>query len=115
MSLSEKLRKKKVPQEIVTIDGERYSVRGLSLNDTASVLAKCRKGKDQKLDGDKFDRTLLASCVCDPDDASTATADEWGEAPRSVTGPLMGVVMNLCGLDKDDVQRDPKDSDSTES
>lgn len=115
MSLKEKLKLKKCPVERVTIDGETYIVTGLSLNATAKLTASCRNASTGKLNGDKLDRTLLEACVSDPDDGSTMTADEWGEVPRSITGPLVSVILNLCGLDKDDIQRDPKDSGSTKS
>lgn len=114
MSLSEKLLKRKCPSERVTIDGIEFIVTGKSLNDTAALNAKCRSSKGV-LDGDKLDRELLAACVADADGVSDMTPQQWGEVPRSITGPLMTVVLNLCGLDRDDVKRSPKDSDSTES
>lgn len=112
MSLSDRLKKRSCPSEVVTIDGERFRVTGLSLNATAAITAKSRK-KDGKLDGEKMDRLLLEACVSDTDDGSSLTAEEWGQQPRAFTGPLMSEVMRLCGMDKDDIDRDPKDSGST--
>lgn len=114
MSLSEKLLKKKCPVEKVTVDGIDFLVTGKSLNDTAALTAKCRSAKGV-LDGDKLDRELLAACVSDADGVSDMTPQQWGEVPRAITGPLMTVILSLCGLDKDDIKRSPKDSDSTES
>ncbi len=114
MSLSEKLRNKKCPVERVTVDGMVFSVSGRSLNATAAITAKARK-KDGVLQGDKLDRLLLEACVSDPDDGSIMTAEEWGDVPRAITGPLMTVILSLCGLDQEDVQRDPKNSGSIES
>jgi hypothetical protein len=34
--------------------------------------------------------------------------------PRHITGPLVGVVMQLNGLDDEDLERDPKESGTTE-
>lgn len=114
MSLSEKLLKKKCPSERVTVDGMEFIVTGKSLNDTAAITAKCRNAKGV-LNGDMMDRELLAACVTDSDGVSDMTPAQWGQVPRAVTGPLMTVVLNLCGLDREDVKRSPKDSDSTES
>lgn len=114
MSLSEKLLKRECPKETVTVDGLDFIVRGLSLNDTAALMAKCRSAKGV-LDGDKIDRELLAACVSDVDGSNDMTSKQWGEVPRAITGPLLSVVLNLCGLDKEDVKRSPKDSGSTES
>lgn len=113
--LREKLKLKKCPVERVTIDGEVYIVTGLSLNATAKLTANCRSASTGKLNGDKLDRVLLEACVTDPEDGSALTADEWGDVPRSITGPLVSVILNLCGLDKEDIQRDPKDSGSTKT
>lgn len=114
MSLSEKLKKKACKSERVTVDGDVFVVTGKSLNDTAAIMAKARKANGT-LNGDKLDRLLLEACVTDPDDGSNMPADEWGGVSRHITGPLMATIMSVCGMDKDDFQRDPKDSDSTES
>jgi len=114
MSLSERLKKKACKSERVTIDGEAYIVTGKSLNDTAAIMAKARKANGT-LNGEKFDKEILAACVSDADGVSDMSAEQWGQVPRSITGPLVSVIFNLCGLDKEDVQRSPKDSGSTES
>lgn len=114
MPLSEKIKKKACPSEIVTVLGDTYLVTGKSLNDAAAITAKARQ-KDGKLNGEKLDRMLLEACVSDPEDKSTMTADEWGQAPRAITGPLMTVIMSLCGFDREDLERSPKDSSSTAS
>lgn len=114
MSLSEKLKKKACKSERVTIDGDCFIVTGKSLNDTSAIMAKARKANGT-LNADKLDRLLLEACVSDPDDGSSMPADEWGGVSRHITGPLMATIMSVCGMDKDDFQRDPKDSGSTES
>mgnify|MGYP000971197734 CR=1 FL=1 len=114
MSLKAKLQKRKCPSEQVTIAGEKFTVTGKSLNDVSAVMAKCRNAKGT-LNGDKLDRELLSSCVADEDGTTDMTPDDWGGVPRQITGPLMKVILSLCGLDSEDIQRDPKDSDSTQS
>lgn len=114
MSLSEKLKKIPCKSERVTIDDAVFVVTGKSLNDTAAIMAKARKANGT-LNGDKLDRLLLEACVTDPDDGSTMPEKEWGGISRHVTGPLMATIMSVCGMDKDDFQRDPKDSGLTES
>lgn len=112
--LREKLKLKKCPSRRVTVEGETFVVTGLSLAAVGRLTASCRNSVG-KLNGERLDAVLLAACVSDPDDGSTMTAEEWPEIPRAITGPLMSVVMKLCGLDKDDVQLGPNDSGSTES
>jgi hypothetical protein len=43
------------------------------------------------------------------------SADEWMKQPRNITGPLVSVVMQLNGLDDEDLERDPKDNGTTET
>ncbi len=117
MSLAEELLKIPVASEEVTVSGRQFVVTGKSLGDKASLLASCRK-KDGSLNGDLFDRTLLAECVTMKVDGSTLTVDEWKNVPSHITSPLLASVISLLGFDEDDikrVRRDPKDSDSTQS
>jgi hypothetical protein len=59
---------------------------------------------------------MLEACVADAEDGSKLTAAEWSEAPSHITGPIMSIVMSVCGMDKDDLKRDdPKASSSTEN
>ena len=113
MNLSERLKKKTCKVESVVVDGDRYLVTGKSKLDRAKLYAAARK-KDGLLDVDKLETSMLVACVSG-EDGSTATADEWNGAPSHITGPLLTAVMSVCGMDKDDLQRDPKDSGSTEN
>lgn len=112
--LTEELLKIECKVEVVTIGTLSFVVTGKSLNDGGAIMAKARKANGT-LNGDKLDRLLLESCVSHPVDGSKTSADDWGRMPRHITGPLMATIMSVCGMDKDDFQRDPKDSDSTES
>ncbi len=114
MSLKAKLQKRKCPSELVRVADCEFTVTGKSLNDVAAMFAKCRNAKGT-INGDKLDRELLAACVADADGTSDMTAEDWGNVPRQITGPLVKVIINLCGIDTDDIQRDPKDLDSTQS
>lgn len=113
MTLAEQLKKKPCKVERVTIDGMLFVVTGKTKTERSEMAAKCRT-KNGTFQGDKFDNMALELCVA-MEDGSTLTADEWGGIPAHITGPLMSVVLEVCGFDKDDVQRDPKDSDSTAS
>lgn len=117
MSLAEELLKIPVASEEVTVLDKVFIVTGRSLNDKAKLLASCRK-KDGTLNGDLFDRTLLAECVTLKADGTTLTKEQWGSVPSHVTSPLLASVIGVLGFDEDDIQRvrrDPKDSDSTQS
>lgn len=114
MKLFDKIKKAPCKSELVTIDGDQFQVTGKTLNDTGAMMANARK-KNGRLDGDLLDRLLLEACVSDPATGETMSADEWGCVPRTITGPLMKVCLDLCGLDDEDIQRDPKDTGSTES
>ena len=112
MSLSEKLKKVTVPSEIVTVSGIRFRCIGKSLLDGAEITAKAAKKKVKK--PGYLDACWLAECVEDVDDGSKMTAEEWISQPRKITGPLIAVISKLNGLDDEDLERDPKESDSTE-
>jgi hypothetical protein len=111
MSLAEQLKKKPCKVERVTIDGILFVVTGKTKTERSELAAKART-KSGAFVGDKFDNLALESCV-EMEDGSKLTADEWGGIAAHITGPLMSVVLEVCGFDKDDIQRDPKDSDST--
>ena len=113
MSLSDKLKKINCPSEIVTIDGIRFKCSGKSLLDGGEISAKANRKKNRK--AGFLDACWLAECVEDADDGSKMTADEWMSQPKRITGPLIVVVMELNGLDNDDLERDPKDLGTTET
>jgi hypothetical protein len=113
MSMAEQLKKRPPKVDKVTIDGFEFVITGLSRSDRSAFTAKCRK-KDGSLDGDKFDMNLLSERVTLVD-GSTLTPEEWSGTDSHISGPLQSVVLNVCGFDKDDIQRDPKDSDSTKT
>lgn len=113
MTLAEQLLKKPCKVETVTIDGMTFIVTGKSKTERSEMAAKART-KTGAFVGDKFDAIALESCV-KLSDESTLTATQWESVSAHITGPLMSVVLNVCGFDKDDIQRSPKDSDSTES
>lgn len=114
MSLSERLKIKSVKTITVTVDGDTYVVTGMSKLHRGRQFAKARK-KDGSVDSGKLESLLLAECVA-AEDGSKATAEEWDFAPAHITSPLVAAVMEVCGLDKQDVgESDPKDSGSTES
>ena len=114
MSLSDILKKKTVKVERVTIDEVEFVVTGKTKSERAALMASNRR-KNGTLDGDKFDSQALADCVTLAEDGTRSPASDWDIASSHITGPLTAVVMSVCGFDKDDIQRDPKDSDSTES
>lgn len=111
MGLAERLKKKQCPHKLVEVDGIVFKVSGLSLRDRAECFAKGRNKKSGKADGTRTDAVFLSKCVSD-DNGDTMTADEWLDVPACITGPLMSVVIELNGLDADDVEglSDPKDS-----
>tara|TARA_R110000868_G_scaffold260927_1_gene519049 strand:+ start:5999 stop:6343 length:345 start_codon:yes stop_codon:yes gene_type:complete len=114
MSLSERLKKKSVKFERVTVDGDVYIVTGKSKLELGKIRANARR-KDGSLNTDKLEAELLVSCVTD-EGGTSATANEWEHASSHVTGPLVTAVISVCGMDRDDLKRDdPKDSDSIES
>jgi hypothetical protein len=113
MSLSDKLSKVATPSEVVSIHGIRFRCCGKSLLDGGEISAKAAKRKTKRVGF--MDACWLEACVEDADDGSKLSADDWMKQPRSVTGPLVSVVMRLNGLDDQDLERDPKDSSTTET
>lgn len=114
MSLLEKLKAKTVLTRTVVVDGDAYDVVGLDLATKARVYAKARKS-DGSLDSKLVDAGFLSLCVRDPESKKKlADVDVWSTVPGHITGPLLEVVAELCGL-KTDGAIDPKDLDSIES
>ena len=111
MTLAEQLIKKPSKVDTVTIDDMVFIVTGKSKTERAELTAKART-KTGTFVGDKFDSLALEACVTMAD-GSKLTAAQWDGVSAHITGPLMSVVLNVCGFDKDDIQRSPKDSDST--
>lgn len=111
MSLNERLKKVQQPTEVVVVAGIRFRCSGKSLLDGGEITAKATKKKVKK--PGYLDACWLAECVEDAEDASKLTAEEWMQQPRSITGPLISVVSQLNGLDDEDLERDPKNSDTT--
>lgn len=113
MSLSEKLKKVELKSEIVSVQGIRFKCCGKSLLDGGEISAKASRKKIKR--PGYLDACWLEACVEDPDDGSTMTAEQWMGQPKAITGPLISVVMQLNGLDDEDLDRDPKDSGTTET
>lgn len=111
MSLTEKLKTQTCPSEVVTIGGTSFKVTGLSLAANGRIAAKCTK--NGRVDGNAMDWELLAACVSDPEDGTKASAEDWKQAPRAITGQLSSLVLKLNGFDKEDLS--PKDSEPIES
>lgn len=112
-SLADRLKKKSVKQEWVTVEGDKYQVQGLTKRARGECFAKSRSKKDGRLDNERLESMLLAECVCD-EAGEKAPGSVWEDVPSHITGRLMSVVMRVCGLDADDLS-DPKDSAETES
>lgn len=113
MSLAEQLLRKPIEKRTVKIAGHEFIITGKGKAERARLMAQNR-GKDGKLHSDAFDSVMLAECVRFADD-SFLTASQWDAVDSYITGPLQSEVYNLCGFDKDDIERSPKASDSTES
>ena len=113
MSLRDKVLAKPVAEDTVEIDGDSFLIVGKRKRERAAIFAKARR-KDQSLDFERLEDVLLAECVCDPATKTPLlSAAEWSGVDSSLTGPLMSVVMQVCGMDKTDIS--PKGSDSTET
>jgi len=111
-NLLEKLKSKSVLSVEKVVDGDTYLIKGLDLNQKSKVYASARKS-DGSLDSLRLDASFLAQCVCDPDSkAPLADATVWRNAPTHISGPLLGAIADVCGLNVDTTV-DPKDFDST--
>lgn len=116
--LRERLKTAKCPEETLTIRGERYLVIGLLRSRRSELLASATTDKG-KVDSRRLEGVLLSNCILDPDTREQVfTEDEWQEwdgIPSVTTAPLMSEIMRLNGLDNDDVGREVKNSEPTDS
>ena len=113
MNLSERLRSKKPKVERVLVDGDIYLVSSKSKLERGRLFARSKK-KDGSINSDMLESLMLEACVT-TEDGTNAPVQDWDMAPSYVTGPLINAIMSVNGMDKDDLGRDPKDLDSTES
>ena len=118
MKLGDKLKSIKPAQSVLTIDGNRYRVVGVSTSKKADLLAESRDSKGKFVAG-KADGLFLSACVRDEDSGEPCFSEaewmEWGSVPGSITGPLMAEAMRVCGVDNEDVGREVKNLDTTTS
>ena len=117
-SLKERLKALKAPESIVTIGDERFLVVGLLRSVRAAVFASCQ-GTKGKVDSQKLENILLSMCVKDPDSGELvfqqSESNEWNNLPAAITGPLFAEVMKLNGIDNEDVGREVKKSETTDT
>lgn len=117
MGLLDKIQKIAAPESVITVDGIRYKVRGISGLDASELhVASERENKRRKQSGQKrlsLDYFYLAACVSEAESGETLQAAQWAEVSRKHTSPIVVETMQLNGLDNEDIQRDPKDSGIT--
>jgi len=118
MSLRERLEAKKLEQSEITIRGERFTVLELDRAERSRTFAECRD-KSGKSNWAKLEGVMLSKCVREPEtSAAVYGPDEWqawDKLGSGMTGPLFGEIMRLNGLDDQDVGREVKNSDTTET
>ena len=117
-SLRERLEAKKLEQIEVTIRGERFTVIELDRAERSRTFAECRD-KTGKSNWQKLEGVMLSKCVRDSETGGEVySVDEWSAWDKlgsGMTGPLFGEIMRLNGLDDQDVGREVKNSDTTET
>jgi hypothetical protein len=119
MSLLDRIQKLAAPESVVTVDGIKYRIVGKSGLDAASIATTAeavnKKRKQAGLKKLSLDYFYLAECVSDAEASETLTPEQWAIIPRKHTAPLTVEVMRLNGLDDEDIERDPKESSTTET
>ncbi len=100
--------------ETIVLDGDKYVVKGTRKTRRAELLEQSR-GKNEKANYDKFENLLLEECVEDEAGNFILSADEWGQAPSHITGPLVSVIMRVNGMDKQDLGKEQSDTSETQS
>lgn len=119
MSLLDKIKKIEVPESVITVDGIKYRITGKSGLDASAIGAASeatnKKRKSAGLSRMSMDYFYLADCVSEHESGETLTPEQWATVPRKHTAPIVVEVMRLNGLDDEDVQRDPKESSTTET
>ena len=117
MGLLDKIQKIETPKSSVTVDEIKYVIIGKSGLDGASIATNAESvNKKRKASGQKklsLDYFYLAECVSEAGTGETLTPEQWATIPRKHTSPLVVEVMRLNGLDDQDIERDPKESDTT--
>lgn len=117
MSLRERLKSGVALEVIVTINSERFLVRGITRSKRSEIFAA--HNKNGKIDSHKLEGVLLSTCVFDPETQqpvfSVEEWKEWDSVASGITGPLFAEVMRVNGIDNDDVGREVKNSEATDS
>ena len=119
MSLLDRIQKIETPESVVTVDSIKYRLKGKSGLDAGEIGATAETtNKRRKQDGLKrlsLDYFYLSACVSECESGETLTPEQWAIVPRKHTAPLVVEVMRLNGLDDEDIERDPKKSQETET
>lgn len=119
MSLLDRIQKIATPESVITVDGIKYRVEGKSGLDAASIATTAEtSNKKRKASGLKrlsLDYFYLAECAKEVETGETLTPEQWATIPRKHTSPIVVEVMALNGLDDQDIERDPKESSTTET
>jgi hypothetical protein len=106
--LREKLIAKKAPQKIITVDGDKFLVVGLSRLARSKLLAAMRTDAGD-LSNDKIERQFLSACVFDPDTNQPVFSENenslWDDVPAAIVAPLVVAVRDVNYLDDDDVKK----------
>jgi hypothetical protein len=105
-----------VPSVDCVVGGERFLLKGLQRIARSQIFADA-KSKSGELDTRKAEGLLLANCVRDPDTSEPVIPNwqEWDEIPAAVTGPLISQLMKLNGMDNEDLGKQEKNSEATDS
>lgn len=119
MGLLDRIQKIETPASVITVDGIRYKVKGLSGLDASDLHTTAeRENKKRKQTGQKrlsLDYFYLSACVSEAESNETLLPAQWAEVPRKHTSPVVVETMRLNGLDNEDIERDPKDLGTTET
>jgi hypothetical protein len=119
MGLLDKIAKIEQPSSDVTVDGIKYRIVGKSGLDGATIAMNAEAvNKKRKAAGQKklsLDYFYLSECVSEAGSGETLTPEQWAVVQRKHTSPLVVEVMRLNGLDDQDIERDPKESSTTET
>lgn len=118
MGLAERILSKKPKEMTVSVDGLDFIVRGLTKTQRSGLMASAPK-KGRAVDNDQLEELFLSTCVIDPATNSPVIPVEqhrnWGQVPAEITGALFAVVMQLNGLDNEDVGKTVKKSEATDT
>ena len=106
--LGELTKAKKPKEQLIELDGLTYMVKGMGRSAKNKFYNEFQRDDGTwNRDADLFEAKLLSACVYDPSSGEQVLPnhEDWNGIDPMITGPLVELAQEFCGLNKKEVDR----------